>query len=77
VIARTIPDAFKAFGPELEITAEEAEVLLVAEPNKEKNIEQIKKNRDAMNKSPLPKPALVTTMFSAYENNPDQSPWFW
>ncbi len=76
VIARTIPDAFKAFGPELDVTEEEAKILVATAPDKAKNIEQIKANREEMNKSPLPKPALVTTMFTAYENNLDQSVWF-
>ena len=76
VIAKTIPDAFKAFAPELNVTEDEAKSLVATEPDKDTNIKQIKANRETMNKSPLPKPLLVTTMFTTYEKNPDQSSWF-
>lgn len=75
-IQKVIPDAFKAFSPELDVTEAQADALMAEKPNKEANSKAIRANVEQMNRSPLPKPVLVTTMLAAYEKNADQDEWF-
>jgi len=76
IIKKTVPDAFKAFSPELELTEAESETVLKQKQNKASNQKQIQEDVALMQKSPLPKPALVTIMLDEYNKNQNQDEWF-
>lgn len=74
-VAKIVPQAFSAFKPELELSEADATELLKNGPHDAKNKAKIQENQDLFQKSPLPKPVLVTSMLTHMDADPAFSGW--